>query len=121
MTWVYNSANGNLSKDGKLIAVGYSGHGPGVNNPSLQDQPNVGPIPQGTWSIGIFFDDLGGKGPIVARLAPAQGTDTFGRGGFMIHGDTASRDETASHGCIILDHATRQRIADSDDTEREVV
>ncbi|MDR1461521.1 MAG: hypothetical protein LBI78_07750 [Campylobacteraceae bacterium] len=33
-------------------ARGYSGNGNGINNPNLQTEGNVGPIPQGTWNVG---------------------------------------------------------------------
>ena len=119
--WTYNSANGSLSRNGILVGTGYSGYGSGVNNPALEDMHNVGPIPRGSWSISHFFDDPGGKGPMVARLSPDDGTDTKGRGGFMIHGDTAAHDETASHGCIILSRSLREQIATSGDSILQVV
>jgi lipoprotein-anchoring transpeptidase ErfK/SrfK len=39
----------------------------------------------------------------------------------MIHGDNATMNHTASHGCIILSHDFRQKISDSGDTSLEVV
>lgn len=115
--WTYNSSNGNLSHDGVLVATGYSGYGQGLNNPLKQDVHELGPIPQGMWTIGEFFNDPGGKGPIVTRLTPVEGTDTFGRSGFMIHGDNQEADHTASEGCIILAHDVREQIMNSGDTE----
>ncbi len=47
------------------------------------------------------------------RLTPAPGTDTFGRSAFLIHGDNAKKDKSASEGCIILGPALRQQIAES--------
>ena len=119
--WTYNSANGSLSKDGVLVGTGYSGHGDGINNPSLEQVHNVGPIPRGSFTISHFFNDPGGKGPVVARLTPDEGTDTFGRGGFMIHGDNSEHDGTASHGCIVLARSLREQIATSGDTILQVV
>lgn len=115
--WTYNSANGNLSHNGGLVGTGYSGHEAGLNNPILSNIHNVGPIPQGYWTIGEFFDDPGGKGPIVAHVTPQEGTDVFGRAGFMIHGDNSEADHSASHGCIILARPLREQIRDSADTE----
>ncbi len=53
------------------------------------------------------------------RLAPVPGTQTFGRDGFLIHGDNRRHD--ASQGCIILDRAARDRIGNSADTRLNVV
>lgn len=117
MSWIYNSANGNLSRNGELVGTGYSGNTAGLNNPAMDDVHNVGPIPTGQWVIGDFFDDPGGKGPIVARLTPGPNTPTFNRSGFMLHGDNPAMDHTASDGCIILSHDIRQQIMESGDTE----
>jgi hypothetical protein len=122
MAWQYQQSTGNLTDpNGAAAGKGYSGHGTGVNNPSSQNVPDVGPIPQGNWTIGAFFDDPGGKGPIVSHLVPANGTETFGRSGFMIHGDNSEADQTASEGCIILARPFRTAIRDSGDTALVVV
>jgi hypothetical protein len=44
-----------------------------------------------------------------------------GRDGFLIHGDNKLGNRSASHGCIILDRVTRQKIADSKDRHLIVV
>jgi hypothetical protein len=119
--WTYNSANGNLSRNGELIGTGYSGRGGGLNNPAADGVADVGPIPAGSWIIGDFFDDPGGKGPVVCHLTPAPGTDDLGRSGFMIHGDNQEMNHTASEGCIILPRAIREQIAASGDTDLQVV
>ncbi len=123
--WTYDSANGNLSHDGNFVGTGYSGHDDGtnngLNNPDLEQMPDIGPIPRGQWTIEPFFDDPGGKGPIVAHLDPKPGTEVFGRSGFMIHGDNPARNHSASHGCIILDHPYRVQIQTSADSDLEVV
>lgn len=119
--WSYDSANGNLSQDDKFIGTGYSGLGAGLNNPDMENVEDIGPTPRGNYTIGEFFDDPGGKGPIVAHLIPAAETNTFHRSGFMIHGDNAAANHTASHGCIILAHILRQQISDSTDTALQIV
>jgi len=119
--WTFNSSNGNLSRDGVLIGTGYSGHESGLNNPALEDQHNLGPIPRGSWTISHFFNDVPGKGPIVARLIPDTGTETHGRGGFLIHGDNSEHDGSASHGCIVLPRAIREMISTSGDSILQVV
>src|SRR5882762_4348724 len=101
--WSYSVANGNLSHDGVFVGAGYSGHDNGVqngiNNPDLENVHDVGPIPRGNYTIQPFFDDTGGKGPIVAHLDPEPGTEVFARSGFMIHGDNSTGNRSASHGC----------------------
>lgn len=115
--WTYNSASGALSRLGVIEGYGYSGNGSGLNTPAMAVVPCVGPIPSGEWTIGPFFDDMGDKGPLVCHLTPVFDTDTHDRSGFMIHGDNAAMDHTASEGCIILSHILRQMIADSGDTD----
>ena len=52
---------------------------------------------------------------------PVAGTNTLGRDGFMIHGDTTvhtanpTPDNGASHGCVVLARNLRDQIAASDD------
>jgi hypothetical protein len=116
----YNRANGNWSHNGELLGTGYSGNGEGLNNPAMSDVHNVGPIPAGRWSISQPFTDPG-KGHTVMRLSPLDGTETFGRGGFLIHGDNEAMNHTASEGCIILEFVLRQMIAQSGDDELQVV
>lgn len=122
MPWQYQQSTGNLTDpNGNQVGQGYSGHGDGLDNPAQQTVHMIGPIPQGNWSIGAFFDDPGGKGPIVAHLMPMAGTDAFGREGFMIHGDNSLANHTASEGCIILGHSFRQMIAASPDKSLVVI
>ena len=119
--WMYRSSTGSLlASDGELQAVGYSGHGAGLNNPSAEMEPDIGPIPRGEYLIGAFFTDPE-KGPIVAHLTPIPGTNVFGRSGFMIHGDNSAGNESASLGCIILPHPARAAIQASGDYSLKVV
>lgn len=114
VSWTYRQSSGDLfTPDGGCVGQGYSGRGPGLNNPAQQSVAEVGPIPQGQWTIGEFFDDPGGKGPVVAHLTPAPGTEMFGRDGFMIHGDNQAADYTASEGCVILARQLRMLIQES--------
>jgi hypothetical protein len=115
--WQYQQSTGNLtSPSGEVIGQGYSGFPPHVNNPIAEALEGLGPTPTGMWTIGAFFEDMGGKGPIVAHLTPCVGTDALGRDGFMIHGDNGAANHTASHGCIILARPYRIAIRDSGDT-----
>jgi hypothetical protein len=122
MAWTYEQSTGNLTApNGDLAGQGYSGNGADLDNPSGQADVGHGPIPQGDWTIGPFFDDPGGKGPVVAHLIPCVDTQTFGRSGFMIHGDNSHMDHTASEGCIILSNPLRQLIKNSGDNQLIVV
>ena len=122
MAWKYSQSTGDLTDpSGTVRGQGYSGNGFDLNCPDGQREKDHGPIPQGDWTIGPFFDDPGGKGPLVAHLTPAPYTQTFGRGGFMIHGDNAAANHTASEGCIILSHTLRLMIKGSADTQLTVV
>lgn len=96
------------------IATGYAGHGIGKNNPDLQSQVCVGPLPVGLYAIGEPRDLKGGlHGPFVLPLTPSPNNRMYGRSGFLIHADSIALPGTASQGCIILDYPTRKRIADS--------
>lgn len=117
MSWIYCQSSGELTKDGELIATGYSGAGIGRNNPAEQEAPNVGPIPQGHYNIGPEFD-APIQGPCTMRLSP-EGHDALGRNGFLIHGDNATHD--ASTGCVILPIEAREKIAASADRDLLVV
>jgi hypothetical protein len=117
MSWTYSQSSGKLLHNGTLVATGYSGHDEGLNNPSLQDEAQIGPIPQGAYSIGPVTANHPGKGPVVMEIIPKPGTQVFGRSGFLIHGDNQAVDHTASHGCIILGRPTREQIAASADRD----
>lgn len=69
--------------------------------------PRVGPIPRGLWAVGAARKWRGM--PFVYDLTPHEGTETFGRTEFLIHGDNAIGD--ASTGCIILDRPHRLALA----------
>lgn len=118
--WTYNQSNGNLSRDGELIGTGYSGFDTGRNDPACEAEPNVGPIPRGVWAIGTLFSSET-HGPDCLHLLPMEGTDTFGRSGFLMHGDSIQHPGSASHGCIIMPRQVRLQVAESGDTELEVV
>jgi hypothetical protein len=124
LDWVYSQSTGQVShvdnQTGETTSVGtgYAGHGEGVNNPNMQNVPNTGPIPQGTYTIDPQQNNTTGSGtslPASMRLTPKDGTNTFGRGGFLIHGDNKRKNKSASEGCVILDRTIRNQIGNSDD------
>jgi len=124
LIWEYHIRSGQLwhfppqGGAAEFVGEGYSGGGEGLNNPLYQLEPNVGPIPEGTWTIGPLQTNVTNTGvelPFSMRLTPDPGTDTFNRGGFIIHGGTTSK------GCPIFDLPTRKRIGNSGDTTSRVV
>lgn len=119
--WTFVSGTGDFLFNGAPFAKGYSGNGAGRNNPRMENIKQVGPIPKGRWKIvGQPFDSVA-NGRFCLRLAPNHGTDTLGRSGFLIHGDSLSTPGTASRGCIILPRPVRAAIWASGDTDLEVV
>jgi len=118
--WIYSQATGRLSLNGEPVGTGYSGKGTGLNNPEMQDTADVGPIPQGTYTIGPAFLDPG-KGPVVMRLTPNDGTKDFGRSGFLMHGDNQLLNHSASEGCIVTARGIREVVAASDDRQLTVI
>lgn len=117
MPWYYDRKTGYVTKTpgGIILYVGYSGHNEGRNNPDLSHQPNVGPIPPGGWNMIAMIDKTPEHGPYVIRLLPDPETNTFGRSGFLIHGDSIKAPGTASLGCIILPRLAREAMWRSDD------
>jgi hypothetical protein len=120
MPWTYRQSTGEIDLDDNMIGTGYSGNGQGLDNPAMQDVPDVGPIPEGNYTIGPAFDSPA-KGPCVHHLLPDPANQMFGRDGFLIHGDNSAMNHTASEGCIILTRDIRQRISDSGDTQLTVI
>jgi Protein of unknown function (DUF2778) len=117
--WQYRQSTGDLSRDGRSVGGGYSGHGVGKDNPTMEGERNVGPIPRGMYRIGVQFHHPT-KGPVTMGLNPV-GHTALGRSAFLIHGDSIQHPGEASEGCIVLSRALRQAVADSGDTELEVV
>jgi Protein of unknown function (DUF2778) len=109
------------AQDGENVARGYSGAGEGKNNPEMEKVPNVGPIPRGDWNITGPPVDTRTHGPFVLHLQPKPETKTFGRDGFLMHGDSKEHPGTASQGCIILPRSVREQVWTSGDPDLEVV
>jgi hypothetical protein len=122
--WTYEQATGTLlDGDGNVIAHGYSGAGDGKNDPSKQDEREIGPVPQGTYTIGApeFVNTHGPHGPFVLPLAPDPGDEMFGRSGFLMHGDSVEHPGAASKGCIIMPRNVRENVWNSGDHRLQVV
>ena len=119
--WTYAQGTGKLQHDGTHVATGYSGAGPGKNNPQMESVPNVGPIPQGDWTIVGPPVNTEEHGPYILRLQPDERTETFGRSGFLMHGDSKESPGTASHGCVILPRPVREQVWESGDRDLQVI
>lgn len=119
--WTYDQFTGMLcAPDGTLAAVGYSGAGDGKNNPAMQNVPDVGPIPQGTYTISQPYNSPE-HGPFAMPLIPSPANAMFGRSGFLMHGDSLEHPGCASEGCIIMPPQVRQAVWASGDRELQVV
>jgi len=119
--WTYAQKTGVLQRNGQLVGTGYSGFDNGKNNPDMQAVPDVGPIPRGDWTIVGPPFNTAEHGPFVLRLDPSPATNTFGRDGFLMHGDSIQAPGTASKGCIIMPRTVREAVWNSGDKELEVV
>jgi hypothetical protein len=104
--FTYNQSTGRLMHNDLLMGTGYAGKGEGKNNPAMEAVSCVGPIPRGAYTIGPQFDSPT-HGPIAAHLSPNSGTDTHGRSGFLMHGDSVQHPGAASEGCIIQQRSVR--------------
>jgi hypothetical protein len=115
MSWTYQISSGTLlDPTGATVGHGYAGHGEGLNNPALCNVRDVGPLPQGTYTIGQPIND-NQVGVFAMPLTPDPSNEMFGRSAFFIHGDNPELNHTASDGCIILIHPIRVQIAASTD------
>lgn len=119
--WTYSQKSGWMKRpDGVVIGTGYSGAQPYVNRPLAEGRENEGPIPTGNYKMLTAYDH-DNLGPCSIPLEPAPDNEMHGRDDFFIHGDTASMDQTASQGCIIMTRAVRDEINTSDVKELVVV
>lgn len=125
--WIYAQTTGELTNDaGVIVGSGYSGgdqgaHPEAVNNPDMQNLRDIGPIPQGVYTIGSAVDGQR-TGPVSLPLTPDPANEMFGRAGFYIHGDRIGHvgEQLASDGCIILARDLRELIVASGDTDLTV-
>lgn len=119
-TGVLGREDSSLNMSYTVSTGGYSGAPGHVNNPASQSLANLGPIPQGTYNIGQQFNSRR-TGPGVLPLSPINGTNTFGRNAFQIHGDNSRGDQSASRGCVIQGRNVRNQISNSNDNIFRVV
>lgn len=112
----YNHLAGGL----RLLARCYSGAPEAKNDPLRQHEKAVGPIPVGAYMIGDPSESLD-HGPVALHLVPEGVNQMFGRGDFLLHGDSIEHPGTASHGCIIAPRPVREAIRDGKDRQLLVI
>jgi hypothetical protein len=122
VSWLYEQSSGRFTDPtGTSQGKGYSGQPPFVNDATAQAQVDQGPIPQGLWQAVELIPESTSHGPYAIRLEPYQQTETFGRSGFMMHGDLISRPGYASEGCIVMSRDVRELFWNSTDHDILVV
>lgn len=113
VNFTWSQSYGDISDPGgEVWGSGYSGFGAGKNNPAMQNIHNVGPIPQGWYTIGDPYNSEK-LGPFVMDLIQDPENEMFDRDEFRMHGDSISHPGSASEGCIVLDPVTRHKVAAS--------
>jgi hypothetical protein len=124
--FIFESSTGRLfDLNQKFIATGYAGgnkgqNREGINNPKLQNVHNIGPLPEGIYTMG---DPVEGShlGPLAIPLTPDSNNQMFGRSDFYVHGDHIGAPGTASDGCMIFAHDIRTLLSQSDDKQIQVI
>ena len=122
--WTFQISHGVLRHDDVIqCRTCYSGYGADANQPADESIKDLGPLPEGGYTIGTPIDLEGGPhGPYVLPLTPNDGHPMYGRSGFACHGDrTDGSVHLASHGCLIAPRATREQIGQSGDNQLEVI
>ena len=126
--WIYEQSTGDTvhvddqTGIGTYEGRGYSGHGDGLNNPDMENTPNVGPIPQGGYDIGPEQTNVTNNGTVLPnsmRLTPDPGVAP-GRGGFLFHGGNFTTMDSST-GCPVEPLDVRNQIGNSGDTRLEVI
>ena len=113
--WTYESSTGKMfDADMNLRGSGYSGSPQGKNNPEMQNIPNVGPIPEGDYTMDAPVNSAV-HGQYAIPLIPDANNQMFNRDHFLCHGDSVVTPGTASEGCIIQPYRTRIEMWESND------
>lgn len=122
MNWTFSQSTGLVANpEGIAIGRGYAGKGPGMDNPAMQDVRDVGPLPQGWYTMNAPVDHPESVGAFAIPLLPDPENEMDGRSDFYIHGDNPEGNHSASDGCIVLPYTIRQEIVDSGNNRLEVV
>lgn len=107
--YTYSQSKGRLVEaDGALVGIGIAGQGAGLNNPVMQGVHNIGPLPQGFYTIQAPYHHPK-LGPVTMDLVPDINNEMFGRSLFRIHG--FAEHEPSSEGCITQHRPARDYVA----------
>lgn len=126
MSWIYNQSTGILyDPSGTILARGYAGgncgkNPEGINNPDMQYEKCIGPIPIGKYTFGTPIEQSH-LGPFAIPLIPDPSNEMHGRSGFFMHGDRSNATRSASEGCIIMPRNIREVCWHSEIHQLEVV
>lgn len=119
--WTYVQSSGALvDPDGKIVTYGYSGTPGYANHPEFQNVEDKGPIPRGLYDA-LEPHDSPDHGPYAMHLVADLDNEMFGRGQFLMHGDSVTHPGTASKGCMIIPRFARERFWESGDHRIGVV
>lgn len=91
-----------------MTTKGYSGAPGFVNDATAQNLVARGPIPLGTYRVTPGEERHKRFGDFTMVLTPENGTNVFGRSGFLWHADNRRENQSASKGCIVSDRDSRQ-------------
>lgn len=116
--YMYEQASGELlDETNNPIAAGYAGREAGKNNPDMQNVKGIGPLPRGWYTVQPPADDAV-VGKYAMRLIPDASNEMFGRNSFFMHGDSSEHPGLASHGCIVMPRAVREKVWNENYTHR---
>jgi hypothetical protein len=124
--FTFESSTGKLFDPNQThIASGYAGgdkglHKEGINNPKFQSVHDIGPLPEGIYTMGTPIEGSH-LGPLAIPLTPDHNNQMFGRSSFFIHGDHIGAPGTASDGCMIFAHNIRTLLSQSQDRQIQVI
>lgn len=119
--WTYVQRTGELiDAAGEVFRGNYAGLDSGKNNPAMQREKNIGPLPVGRYTISAPFNHPK-LGPYCLRLLPFSANEMYGRSDFLFHGDNPMKLGKASNGCIIAQRAVREKVGKSGDKTLRVV
>jgi hypothetical protein len=119
--WTFVQRTGAIFHDGQPKGAGYSGCGAGKNNPAMQADKDVGPIPRGLYTIASLINSDPVCGQYVLVLVPDPANEMFGREGFRWHGDSLEHPGQASRGCIVSSGSLRIEAWESTDHNLQIV
>lgn len=103
--FIFEQSTGRSLNNGLVLGTGHAGNGAGLNNPAQQAGHNIGPLPQGNYTIMPEASNPQ-LGIVAMALVPDKDNEMFGRAGFYIHAPVLSE------GCIVQELTTRCVIAE---------